>query len=118
MGAHGLLGATAMLGLGGFMQFAGAADPTPPPSIKRIDATAFPVVSVDIFGGAPDIRAAAGVTPIADASAAAVGDAGVKTGIVFVVDTATTMAVDGRLEAIKASLTDIANNLRHRCRSG
>ena len=104
------LGATAMIGLGGFMHSAGAADPTPPPSIKRIDATAFPTVSVDIFGGAADIRAADGVTPITDASAAIVGDAGVRSGVIFVVDTATTMAVDGRLDAVKASLTDIANN--------
>src|SRR5258706_119274 len=104
------LGATAMLGLGGFVHSASAADPTPPPTIKRIDATNFPTVAVDIFGGAADIRAADGTTPISDASAALVGDAGVKSGIIFVVDTATTMAVDGRLDAVKASLTDIANN--------
>ena len=54
------LGATAMLGLVASCSSC-AADPTPPPSIKRIDATRS-VVSVDIFGGAPDIRAAAGVT--------------------------------------------------------
>src|SRR5258706_2810989 len=104
------LGATAMLGLGGFVHSAGAADPTPPPTIKRIDATTFPTVSVDIFGGAADIRAANGVTPITDASAAVVGDAGVKSGIIFVVDTATAMAVDGRLDAVKPSLTDIATS--------
>ena len=93
---------------GAFLSGASAQDLVAPPAIKQIDATKFPTVSVDLFGGANAITLAAGTVNIAPTSVSKVTDSGLTNGIVFVVDTSSPMALEGRLDTVKAALTQVA----------
>ena len=87
---------------------ASAADIVAPPAIKQIDATQYPTVSIDLFGGATDILTAAGTVNIPRTSVSTVTDAGLTNGVVFVVDVSSPMALDNRLDQVKAGLVQLA----------
>jgi len=101
--ATALLAGGALLGSG-----ASANGVTVPPAVKRIDATAFPKVSIDLFGGGNDVSAAVGATGLTSITSRRAADAGVTSELVYVVDTSSPMALDGRLDAVKQSLAKVA----------